>query len=189
VKTEYTYDTLIEQFGRAKKRFEEFESVPDNLFTMKPTTGGWSAAEVCIHIAQFNNLYLQQIDKSVYSAKMQRNENSSIKPGFLYRQFIKFLEPPYKVKVSTLNQMKPANTNISKQAALKKVLKTEVELIRRLSDYQKSQTDLTNIKGSNPVLKWLPMRVADLFLVLEAHQRRHIWQIENTLFKLSGKKY
>ncbi len=189
MKKNRTFEQLLDQFEAVKSRIEEFHNVPEDLFIQKPTADTWSAAEVCNHLVQFNTLYLTEIEKAAANPVVSNEEIISLRAGFLCRQFIKFLEPPYKVRFKTVEPMQPVYSERTAGEIISKLLHTENELTGWILYFQKQQIDLNRTKGKNPVIKWLPMSIADLLLVLDAHQRRHIWQIENTLSSLSGTKH
>jgi hypothetical protein len=82
--------------------------------------------------------------------------------------------------------MQPVYSEKNEGEIINNLLQTENELTGWILYFRKQQIDMNRTKGKNPLIKWLPMSIADLLLVLDAHQSRHIWQIETTL---SGKKY
>lgn len=184
-----SFQLLNDQIKAVKSRIEEFRDVPEDLFLQRPAGNEWSAADVCDHLVQFNTLYLVEIDKAAASPVTTNEGIKPIRAGFLYRQFIKILEPPYKIKVKTVKPMQPVFSEKAAGEIISKLLHTENELTEWILYFQKKQFDLNRTKGKNPLIKWLPMSIADLLLVLDAHQRRHIWQIENTLQNLSNVKY
>jgi hypothetical protein len=48
------------------------------------------------------------------------------------------------------------------------------ELVRLCADM-----DPNRVLVANPFLKWIPMRVSTVVLVIPAHDRRHLWQARN----------
>lgn len=186
----YSYSQLIELISKDIRRISDFHDIPNDLITLKPDPSTWSARETIQHIIQFNNLYLNQIDKAVENNEPIKTERERFKARFIYRQFIKFLEPPYKVKVKTFAPMYPENsTDGNPKKPVDNLNSMNRNLINRVERFQNDRLDLDRIKGKNPILQWVPMSLSEFILVLEAHQRRHFWQIEQTLLKLSGKKY
>lgn len=185
----YSYNDLHSALHKAGQRVQSFGDIPDDLFILKPEPSVWSADEVCRHLVRFNNLYLGQIDRAVQQLKKKPVANGVFKPGFVQNLLIKFLEPPYKIKINTLAPMYPVESSKQPQEVRNQLIQTVEGLQKRISEYQAINLDLRKVKGRNPVLKFLPMSVIDFILFLEAHQRRHFWQIEQTLYKLSGKKY
>jgi hypothetical protein len=42
-----------------------------------------------------------------------------------------------------------------------------------------AEVDVNHVKGPNPFLKLIPMRVSTVLLLIPAHDRRHLWQAQN----------
>jgi len=100
------------------------------------------------------------------------------------------MEPPYKLKIPTLAPMYPkASAETGMQSTTMELRETNTMVIELLHELKSNSADLDKIKGRHPVFKFLPMSLTDLFLVMSSHQRRHLWQAEQTLHRLSGKHY
>ncbi|MEX0647058.1 MAG: DinB family protein [Balneolaceae bacterium] len=186
----YSYEDLDHALQKAVQRINDFDEVPDDLFILKPAPNAWSADEVCRHLVRFNNLYIRQMDRAYESLESPGPASGGkFRTGYIQHLFIKFLEPPYKIRVKTLAPMYPVETDKTPYEVRNNLIATEKELQNRISEYHSSDLDLNRVKGRNPLLKFLPMSLIEFILYLEAHQRRHFWQIEQTLFKLSGIKF
>jgi hypothetical protein len=186
----YSYDQLSGLIKKDLERIDDFYEIPEDLISLKPEPDSWSACETIQHISKFNGLYLKQIDKAVESGGHMKANGEDFKPRFIYRQFIHFLEPPYKLKTKTIAPLYPNNTNeINPEKPINELKDLNLEINNRIERFRDEQLDLNQIKGSNPILQWVSMSLSEFILVLEAHQRRHFWQIEQTLLKLSGNKY
>jgi hypothetical protein len=100
------------------------------------------------------------------------------------------MEPPYKLKIPTLAPMYPkASAETGMQSTSADLRETNKMAIDMLDELKSNSADLGKIMGKHPVFKFLPMSLTDLFLVMAAHQRRHLWQAEQTLYRLSGTRY
>lgn len=186
----YTYNDIQSLLDQSIRRLDEFEEVPDDLFILKPDSGNWSADEVCQHLVRFNTLYIRQVDKAIDSISKLPEANGPFKPSLLPFLFSKFLEPPYTIKINTLAPMYPYDTKNRNPQKVRNELRSIItSFLERISGFQQKNLDLEKVKGHNPIARFIPMSIIDFILVLEAHQRRHFWQIEQTLFKLSGQKY
>lgn len=189
-RTSYTYPGLIGILEKGSRRISEFDNVPDDLFVLKPDSATWSADEICQHLVRFNTLYIQQVDNAVKTISHPPTAEGPFTPTLIPYMFMKFLEPPYKMKMKTLAPMYPYDSENTNPAGVRTELLDIISGIEnRIRSFQEQQLHIGKIKGRNPVAKFLPMAVIDFILVLDAHQRRHFWQIEQTLFKLSGQKY
>lgn len=186
----YSYDQLADLIKKDLERIDNFYDIPVDLISMKPEPGSWNVCEIIQHVSKFNGLYLQQMDKALESGNSIKANGQNFKPRFIYRQFIRFLEPPYKLKTKTIAPLYPNNTGeINPEKPINELKDINLEINKRIEMFQDQQLDLNKIKGKNPILQWVSMSLSEFILVLEAHQRRHFWQIEQTLLKLSGNKY
>lgn len=187
----YSYDKMSDLIKKDLERIDDFYKIPEDLISLKPEPESWSVCEIIQHIRQFNGLYLEQIDKAIKSGEtVKANNQQQFKPRFIYRQFIRFLEPPYKLKTKTIAPLYPNNTReINPEKPINELKEINLEIDKRIERFRDEQLDLNRIKGKNPILQWVSMSLSEFILVLEAHQRRHFWQIEQTLLKLSGNKF
>lgn len=186
----YSYHQLADLFDRDLTRIGQFHNIPEDLISLKPDPTSWSATEALQHIIKFNELYISKMDEAVDSNDPLKAQKEHFKPRFLFRQAIRFFEPPYKVKVKTFAPMYPNNLDEEDpKKPIDDLAEMNRKLIRRIETFRDEQLDLDRIKGKNPIVKWIPMSLSEFILLLEAHQRRHFWQIEQILLKLSGQKY
>lgn len=186
----YSYDDMSDLIKKDLDRIDDFYEIPEDLISLKPEPDSWSACEIIRHISKFNGLYMEQMDQAVESKKIVKANGQQFKPRFIYRQFIRFLEPPYKIKTKTIAPMYPNNVgNVDPENLINELKENNLEINKRIETFREQQLDLNQIKGKNPVLQWVSMSLSEFILVLEAHQRRHFWQLEQTLLKLSGNKY
>lgn len=190
MKRSYTYDDLISQLNSAITRVREFSSVPEDLLLLKPDATAWSADEIFRHIVRFNTLYTEQIDQIIGKNEFPTMKEESFRPGFISKLMISFMEPPYKLKIPTLAPMYPGTSEDSApQRSIQNLCDTNEKLLEKLGLLQQERADLDRTRGNHPMLQWLPMSITELVLLLEAHQRRHFWQAEQTLYRLSGTRY
>ena len=186
----YSYNDLMDLFHKDLNRIQEFHDIPEDLITLKPDPSTWSATEVLKHIIQFNGLYITQMNEALENNEPIKAQKEQFRPRFIFRQAIRFFEPPYKVKMKTVAPMYPNNSDDDDpKKPIEDLTEVNREIISRIETFRKEKLDLDQIRGKNPLLKWVPMSLSEFILLLEAHQRRHFWQIEQILLKLSGQKY
>jgi hypothetical protein len=181
-----SYRELISTFESARKKIETFRNISGELFFMKPGPGRWSADEICRHITSFNNLYIGAIEKAGQSSPVFDETGKSFSAGFLCRKYVAFLEPPYTVKIPTIKPFRPEPKSTVNRArdVISKLADTEDKLIELLTNFEKNRIDLEKTKGKNPILTFLPMSVIDFIVLFDAHQRRHFWQLDQTVQQL-----
>lgn len=186
----YSYNELKDLIHSDLNRIQEFHSIPEDLISLKPDPSTWSASEVLKHLIKFNGLYMTQMDEALETNKLVKAQEEAFQPRFIFRQAIRFFEPPYKVKMKTVAPMYPNNSeDHDPKKPIDDLADINKNLINRIETFRDEKLDLDQIRGKNPLLKWVPMSLSEFILLLEAHQRRHFWQIEQILLKLSGQKY
>jgi uncharacterized damage-inducible protein DinB len=189
MKETYAYKNLIELFEQNIQRAKEFRDIPDDLLILKPDSKSWSAGEIFQHLVKFNRLYLSFIREAVDKSDKERTENNTFKPRFLVSLIIKFLRPPYKIRIGTIAPMYPVDTESDNyRRYLEELIESNENMINEIQTFKEEQLDLNRLKGKNPVFKF-NMTVTEFLLMFEAHQQRHFWQTKKTIKKLSGKTF
>lgn len=189
MKETYAYEDLASTFQKNIDRMQQFRDIPDDLLPLKPDSKSWSAGEIFQHLVKFNHIYLSLIRKAVERSDEIHAEKNAFKPRFFVSLMIRFLRPPYKIKVGTIAPMYPVDTESDNyRRSLEELIKSNETIINEIRSFQSKQLDLNNIKQKNPVFKF-KMTVIEFLLLFEAHQQRHFWQTEKTLETLSGKIY
>ncbi len=188
--TTKSYEDISNELRSAITRIDELSAIPEDLFNLKPDSKSWSADEIFKHICEFNKLYLDEIEKVLNAKDIPTSEKAKFKPGLVARGAIRFMEPPYKIKVSTLAPMYPNKSDSnSKEQTVFDLKESNQKLIESLNQLDRKSADLDRLKGRHPLIKYIPMSITEMILILAAHQRRHLWQTRQTLLKLSGKEY
>jgi hypothetical protein len=186
----YSYENIISEYTKALQRIDELTQAPEDLFLLKPDSKTWSANEVFKHLRRFNNLYIRSIDQIEKCNKDKTVIRAQFKPSLPAIIVIKIMEPPYKLKIPTLAPMYPkASDETDMQSTSADLRETNNMAIEKLEELKSNAANLDTIMGRHPVFKFFPMSLTDLFLVMAAHQRRHLWQAEQTLYRLSGTRY
>jgi len=178
----YSYEWFISQYQEAKEEVKTFfEQLEPEVFNRKPSADIWSIAECYDHIILYNNHYLDQIDKGLKKAEISY-EKEVYKPGFLWKRIFKWLEPPYNRKIGTLAPFDPADTDeLNKNEVLDRMLGIQDQYLLRLQEARERSIDLSSKTARNPVLSFIRMSLSECFGVVDAHQRRHLWQATQIL--------
>lgn len=183
-KSFFTYQDLKTMPGGAITVIEEYKKLPEDTVNLKLNPETWSCTEVCQHLIRFNEIYLDVVNDILHNGNPRRTESHKFKPGFISKKLINFFEPPYKVAIKTVAPMFPTNIDATASETFEKLIETENQLIGILDDAEKDALNLDKMKGFNPVFKFVRMSVTEFVLMLDAHQRRHFWQIEQILKRL-----
>lgn len=178
----YSYEWFNHQYREAKEEAKNFVGpLESETFTRKPSPETWSIAECYDHIIRYNEIYLDQIDRGLKKAEISYEEEV-YNPGFLWKRIFKWLEPPYKRKIGTLAPFDPADAaELNKEQVLDGFLRIQDQYLLRLQEAREHSIDLGSKTARNPVFSFIRMRLSECFGVVDAHQRRHLWQAEQVL--------
>src|SRR6056297_1435211 len=180
----YTYKDIRSEINQAISTLESYQNIPLDTFRLKLNKKTWNCAEVCKHLIQFNQIYIRQMQQIVSEMPNPVTGAEPFQPGWLYRQFITLLEPPYRLKIKTIAPMYPSKNDTTPANVVETLIETELQLLKLADHAEKGNWDLAKISGKNPLLTFAPMNLVEFLAVLLAHQRRHFWQIKQILDKL-----
>ncbi|MEL7832549.1 DinB family protein [Fodinibius sp. Rm-B-1B1-1] len=181
---QYSYDWFIQQFENTKDSAEQFvTSIDETLFLQPPAEGRWSIAECYNHLINYGDLYFDNITGAITESSHTIQAGTiTFPPRWLAQKVISFFEPPYRIKLKTIKPMKPVDTSeYNRTELLNEYLHLQDQLIVQLKKARTKQLDLRRKKVPHPIFPLLSMTLSECFLLLEAHQRRHQWQAEQTL--------
>lgn len=180
----YSYSWYVQQFEAAIDSAEDFIlSVDDIQFVQPPAEDRWSVAECYSHLIRYGNLYLKNMEPGVINGQTTVNDLSqTFEPRWLARKIASFFEPPYKMKIKTVKQMKPERVDdFNRIELLDEYVNLQNRFIVLLEKGQQKQLDLNATKVKHPIFSFFRMTLSECFAIAEVHQRRHQWQAEQTL--------
>jgi DinB superfamily len=149
------------------------DGLTDAQFNWSPAPGRWSIAECLDHLNSGWKV-LPKLDYKIASASEQgvRGEGPYRHP-FLGRLYIRFMEPPPKIRVSAPKAYVPKPDQPLAEVA-PRFLELQDEIIRRV--IAADGLDLGEIRMSSPISRRFRMSLGQWFAFLAAHERRHLWQ-------------
>jgi hypothetical protein len=168
---------LVEQIQRATheaKKLVFLRSAHD--LTSGLESGSWSVAECLDHLARTTLWFLPAISKAT-SIAPKLTTSRSFRTGTIATLLIRNLEPPYRLRYKVLPQLVPQEKNFEPAWSAFE------ESQSRLSESVLSATGLAidKVKVQCPVYARITYNVYGAFRMLTAHERRHLWQIEQIL--------
>jgi hypothetical protein len=165
-----------------KRAWALIKSTDPRLFTVRPHPSSWSAAECLSHLSISTELFLPVIARSIEEGR-KKNLLSRKKPSMdvLGRILRWFLEPPIRKRVATSAPFVPKSVR-AKAEAFGEFSSLQSKLIDLL--HQASTLDLAKLKIVSPFDKRLRYNLYSAFLIIVAHQRRHLWQAEQAVAAL-----
>lgn len=183
----YTYDWLILRFHHAEERAKQLTvGTDEKRFLQPPAPGKWSAAACLNHLVEFGNVYYDTIDQGLEQAPVDAvSADTVFKPRYLWQWIIRFFEPPYRMKLRTIASFEPkAQQEYAQEEILESFLSLQKRFVDQLQRAREKGIDLGAQKVGNPVLPFIKMRLSECYAIAEAHQRRHLWQAEQTIKSL-----
>lgn len=161
------------------------ESYDHRELTARPAPGRWCAAECIAHLNEFGNLYYNRMQRAVETASPDEiSESARFRPRIFWRGVVRIFEPPYKLKMKTIRSFRPGGQQIDAEAIIANFETLQDRFVEQLKRCRQKGVDLNRVKAGNPALPFVKMRLSECYAVLDAHQRRHLWQARQTLSHL-----
>lgn len=136
----------------------------------------WSIAQCVEHLTVTNSLYVTAIRQAVDAAKAERpSPSNAIRLSFFSRFFLWNMEPPPKVKLRAAAQID--HNPQRKRGELWLAYAHAEERMRRLM-VESAGIDVNRTRFVNPLLRGIRFTVGTGFLIVLAHNRRHLWQAQ-----------
>ena len=158
---------------------------PAAALQWRPRPGAWSAAEAIAHLTLTNQHYYPLLHEA---APRLRPGDGPYRMNFAAKLLRWILEPPYRSGVKTLPSMNPEPASPD---APDKVLADFLDCQRQVLDFMAAGRGkaLDEVVIVSPFSKRVKYNYYACFVVLAAHERRHIGQAEQTLkrFAEAGK--
>jgi hypothetical protein len=153
-------------------------TLTDGQFNWQPLGGrAWSIGQCLDHLRASSAVYLPALDRAAEEARsrgLRRRE--PLRPGGLpSKWFISMIGPQPRVRMKAPSKIAPAS-RLDRDAAIAAFLDTQA----RVRDYvtRNADLDLNAVRFNNPLVKGLRFTVATGLLIIEAHNRRHLWQAQ-----------
>jgi hypothetical protein len=167
--------TLAGQLGAASDlaRRLERDFSPKEL-SESPAPGTWSAADNLVHLTLASQALIPRMSRTLgkLAAAGRRSDRTS-KADWIGRLYAWALEPPARFKSRAPRPFAPPE-GTPRTEALPAFLAEQERLLGLVE--QSVGLDLAARKVPSPVSRYVRYNVVSAFLILLAHQRRHLWQ-------------
>ena len=158
---------------------ESFKKLSDEQLNYKPDAKSWSILECIEHLNRYGNFYVPEIKSKIEGATYKNL--GQFKSGLLGNYFAKMLLPKESMKkMKTFKSMDPQGSALDR-IVLDQFLYQQNQILELLILSRK--VDLTKIKTSISITKWIKLRLGDTLRVLVNHNLRHIVQANSILKK------
>jgi hypothetical protein len=148
----------------------------EELGRWRVDASSWSVAECLDHLAVANSVYLGAMHPAAETALRQgRQRRRPARPGLLGGWFVSTLEPPVKprFKMKAPTKIRP-RVSPALGDALARFLASQDEVRTFLHRY--ADIDLAGVRFPNPFIRGIRFSLATGLHVIDAHERRHLWQ-------------
>ena len=173
--------SVIEQLDDADRRADALvANLSDAQFHWQPDGGKrWSVAQCLEHLATADGVYgvlmREAIDRARQAGSTRRGPFA---PGFFGRQFVNSLEPPVKFRGRAPAKIVPGSS-LTREEILRRYHGNHADLKTMARDA--AAIDANAATFQNPFLKWVRVKVSTAFRIINAHNRRHLWQAERVI--------
>ena len=172
---------VIDQLDEADRHADALvANLSDAQFHWQPDGGRrWSVAQCLEHLAVGAEVYLACMRGAVERAKQERSvRRGPLAPGFFGRQFANSLEPPVRFRGRAPKAIVPGST-LSRAEILSRFHGSHAAL--KTMAREAATIDANRATFQNPFLKMVRMKLSSAFQVINAHDRRHLWQAEQVI--------
>ena len=179
--------SVMEELDRTDEEARRLVAdLSDNDLNWQPGGGtGWSVAQCLDHLGQMNSVYTAALRTAVSEADPRTMaRRGPIQPGWFGRWFIHAMEPPPRRKMTSPKPGRPAERRsgqdvVSAFVAAHNELRTLIHEARGL--------DLNRLRFRNPFIGVLRFTVGTGMMIINAHDRRHLWQAQQVVEQMKGR--
>ena len=145
----------------------------------RPREKSWSAAECIEHLNLTNRAYLPRIEEAFRTlSEKNLRPTGPFRLDFNARLLKFYLEPPSRLRLPTGEPFKPVDAQnpvatIANFQSLNQQLEEKLAAARALA--------LDAAKISSPFAEKMKYSVYSAFVLITAHNRRHLWQAQRAL--------
>jgi hypothetical protein len=159
------------------------EGLSETLWASAPEPGRWSIAECIIHLNITSERFIPIIDDVIREGR-ETGVRATAPPrrdlvGWL---LAKWLEPPYRMRGKTTSPFVPARIEPMADV-LERFDYLQGELLVRIDRAQ--GLPLERLRVASPFNAKVKYNLYSAFCLLPVHQRRHLWQAELVLARLT----
>ena len=177
------WDRVETELSQAAERARTLvDNTPARLFTVRPSLTHWSAAECVAHLSISTEMFLPLLRRALDGARTRGGPVIG-EPAmdFLGRILRWFIEPPVHARTKTTPAFVPKSIRAKGEA-----LGEFTGLQNQLAELVRASRELpvARVKIISPFDRRIKYNVYSAFLIITAHQRRHLWQAEQAVAAL-----
>jgi len=171
------FEAILQQIADATRKAKALSAGRTQTdLTTSLEANSWSVAQCLDHLAQTTNVFLPVISAAIGRAP-RLGSNRRLRTGALTQVLIRNLEPPYRLRFKALKAIVPQHHDFA--SAWNAFEESQLRLAATIQSA--AGLALDEVRIQSPVYARVSYNVYGALRVLAAHQRRHLWQIEQIL--------
>ena len=176
------FESLLQQIEDASRKAKALTAGRSQFdLTTSLEANSWSVAQCLDHLAQTTDIFLPVIAAAMGRAP-RLGSNRRLRTGALTQMLIRNLEPPYRLRFKALKAIVPQRQDF--ESAFNAFEESQLRLSKTIQSSVGLALDEVRIES--PIYARVSYNVYGALRVLAAHQRRHLWQIEQILQALDA---
>jgi hypothetical protein len=165
--------------GCSKQAAALAEGLDAGVLSRRPKPESWSAAEAIEHLSLTTESYLPRIDAALAEARGRDLRGDGPFRMELMARFLKWLlEPPARLRVKTSAPFQPVAV-ADPAAVVPRFLTLQEALLERVDAAHGLALD--KVKVASPFAEQVKYNAYSAFVLVAAHERRHLWQASRAL--------
>ena len=177
-----TLQEIENQFSDVAARFQSLVHSSGDLCSSPPAPGSWSAAQCLHHLNISSDAYFPVWQQVIANAGPRKVELSApYKVDFWGRLLSWILEPPARIRSKTPMHLEPADTTDIAHV-LDGFLDRQQRVIATLHRCRGRAID--QVRMASPADPRIRYSIWSSFVIVAAHQRRHLWQAQQAIATL-----
>ncbi|TRX59453.1 DinB family protein [Fulvivirga sp. M361] len=163
---------LVKRTQNNLKEAEKFNELSIEMLNGRNAPGSWSILECLEHLNLYGDFYLPEIENRMSASN--KEGTPIFKSGFLGNYFAKSMLPKEKLnKMTTFKDKDPINKTLDKKC-IDRFIRQQKKTLELLDIA--GNKDLSKVKTSISISKWMKLKLGDTFRVLIYHNERHVVQ-------------
>jgi len=164
------------------ERLNLFRALTSDELNQRNAPSSWSILECLEHLSLYGDFYIPEIEDRIKDAVPSNNEE--FKSSWLGNYFAMSMLPGNNGKLNKMKTFKSMNP-IQRKLTVSVIDRFGAQQARLLKLLERAKTvDLSKVKTSISISKWIKLRLGDTFRVVIYHNQRHVAQALKVLGKL-----
>ncbi|TNE27438.1 MAG: DinB family protein [Bacteroidetes bacterium] len=160
---------------------ESLQSMDESALNRKEEEGRWSVLECLEHLNRYGDFYLPEIQSRMETAA--KIPSAQFKSSWLGEYFADSMIAKEKLNaMKTFKSMNPMGSSLT-IATLNKFIEQQHQMLRLLHNAR--SVNLSKVKTSISISKFIKLRLGDTFRVVIYHNERHRLQADKVLANTS----